>query len=180
MKKIIVASVLMSMIGCTPIIKDRDFEKEERDYIKAYGIEAAKDPLYGAPTGTVIQAGEQDGVRVTMSRGVDDVSSSTGTKLQNWYAVVVNGNDEPKCVAILWKLMDFTMITDHTTFIYLKPYESLMDYAKFKQRMWDLDGVSLVLPGSGYIDTIFVEEPTERNDCDFQAEVVDDKDAINK
>lgn len=175
LKKSIVILSLITFIGCTPNIVDRDFEKEERDYIKQHGVKAEQDPLYAEPSQANMLAGEEDGIRVNMSRGADDVDDD-GQTLQTWYAVAYNKNDESKCFAIQWKLMDFEMITDHTTFVYIKPHQSIMDYAKFKQKVWDLDGIKLVLPASGYIDTIFVRDPTEKNDCEFiETDVVDEK-----
>lgn len=164
--------VLNLIVGCTPTIVDRDFEKEEREYIKKYGEPAAKDPLYAAPTDKVVFAGEEDGIRITLARGADDKLSTEGG-LQNWYAVAYNSNKEPKCFAVSWKLMDFELITDNITFVYLKPNETKYDYARFKQKVWDLDGISLVLPPSGYIDGILVKDPTEKGDCEFITETIE-------
>ena len=171
MKKLMIAVSLVLTTGCTAFtVVDRDFEKEEADYIRKYGVPAASDPLYAAPTGTVIEAANEDGVKVSLARGIDDIHPQTGDRLQSWYGTIYNSNDEPKCVAIQWQLMDFDLIADHSTYIYLKPKETLMDYAKFKQKFWDLDGVTLVLPPSGKIGAILVADPTEKNDCEYADE----------
>lgn len=175
MKKLVVSCFVgLFVVGCTPTIVDRDFEKEERAYIKKYGEPARKDPMYASPSKETVFAGDEDNVRITLAKGNDTILKN-GDHLQNWYAVVFNNNMKAKCVAVNWKLMDFELITDDVTFVYLKPHQTKMDYAKFKQKVWDLDGISLVLPPSGYVDKIVVKDPTKKNNCEFIDEDIDEK-----
>jgi hypothetical protein len=166
-KKILL--ILPLLIGCTPNIVDRDFEKEEREYIKLHGELAKKDPLYGAPTPHKVESAREDGVVITLFKGKD--VKEGGLQLQQWYAMVRNENDEPKCVNIAWKLMDFQMVTEYAEYIYLKPYEEKTDYAIMKQKVWELDGVRLVLPASGYVAAMDIKEPSEKNTCEFETEI---------
>ena len=71
--------------------------------------------------------------------------------------------------------MDFQMITEYAEYIYLKPYEEKIDYAIMKQKVWDLDGVKLVLPASGYVAAMDIKEPNEKNNCEFETEIVEEK-----
>jgi len=172
-KKTSLLLVLPLLVACTPNIVDRDFEKEEREYIKVHGELAKKDPLYGAPTSHKVESAREDGVVITLFKGKD--VKEGGLDLQQWHAMVRNENDEPKCVNIAWRLMDFQMITEYAEYIYLKPYEEKVDYALMKQKVWELDGVRLVLPASGYVAAMDVREPSEKNNCVYETEIIEEK-----
>jgi len=94
------------LAGCTPVIIDRDFQKEEAQFIKKYG-ELAKDPLYAPSTESVIKLAEEDGIEITLYKEQPDLYE--GMLLDNWVAVLKNKTSENLCVLTLWKLMDFQM-----------------------------------------------------------------------
>jgi hypothetical protein len=170
MKLFLTLTTLLLVVGCAPNIQDRDFEKEEREYIRKYGEKAEKDPLYQEPTEKVVFGGENDGIRVSLAR-MGDVRIKEG-ELQEWIATAYNENDEPKCFFIKWKLLDFELITDYYSFAYIDPHETIMDYAKMSQKVWELDGIKLILPASGYIEDIIVKDinekgKTKREKCEF-------------
>lgn len=150
------AIVLAMLAGCTPVIIDRDFEKEEAEFIKKYG-ELAKDPLYAPSTESVIKLAEEDGIEITLYKEQPDIYE--GMLLDNWVAVLKNKTSENLCVLTLWKLMDFQMETDYADFSYIPANATIYGYAKFKQQIWSLDGTTFALPPSGYIDTLIVKEP---------------------
>lgn len=166
--------VTMVMVGCAHKVIDRDFEKEEQDYIKQYG-KAANDPLWQAPTANDLLAGEEDGVRITIHKGASD-QTKDDILLQNWYAVLTNDNDKPKCVNVAWKLMDFELITESPDYLFVKGHETKISYAHLKQKVWEMDGIRLALPASGYIQAMDVVSPKKDakpgQECDFVDEKV--------
>lgn len=169
MKTVILLSMLLGVVGCASTIVDRNFEAEEREYIKQHA-EAAKDPLYAAPTADTIVAGNTDQVSVTLYKATPDKHEHL--ELQKWKATITNHNDYPVCVLVHWKLMDFEMISDYPDFTYVNSNSALTNYATMKQQIWNLDGTKFALPPSGYIDTMVVREPntnTKRGlECVFE------------
>ena len=173
MKKIILFVALFATGCATTKIVDRDFEKEEKEFIKKNGV-AAKDPQFSPATPDLIKAGEEDDVRVTLYKGTS-TKTKDNIELQNWYAIVKTYGSDPKCVGIHWKLMDFEMITDYPDFTLLKPKQEIKNYATFKQQVWSLDGTRFALPPSGYIEKMIVVDPDEKKGCVFNSETVIDK-----
>ena len=167
MKKLILIATL-AMTGCaTQQIVDRDFDKEEIEYVKKHGIEAAKDPLWQEPSNPFGVLVDQDGIRVTAYRSAD--ANDGVDKLQVWYVDVQNTTSDAQCVALNWKLQDFQLESNYETFIYIKPNLVLEKVATLTQKVWVLDGLKLVLPPSGYIDGVVIKDPTDKDDCDFAA-----------
>lgn len=155
MNKFIVIVMLM-LTGCTATIVDRDFEKEEKDFIKKHGVEA-KDPLYAPATPEYVLAGYSEHVLVSLYKGPSEKQDKI--ELQVWNATAVNHNDKPVCLMVHWKLMDFSLVTDYGDFTYLKPEQQILKYATMKQQVWNLDGTQFALPPSGYIDNMIIKEP---------------------
>jgi hypothetical protein len=175
MKKLVIVSLMLSVVGCATVI-DRDFEAEERAYIKKYGEMAAKDPLYQASTPEHVLAADEDGVRVSIHKGVTEIIYR-GMPLQEWYAVLVNDNDYPVCVQTQWKLMDFELVTDYPEAILVQANTSIPNYAKLKQTIWNIDGTEFALPPSGYVQSLGVREPKQGGkageECMFYDEMED-------
>ena len=172
--KSIILIVCLSLIGCATV--DRDFEKEEQEFIKLHGVRA-KDPFYAPDTPNDVLAGKKDGVRVTVHKGRP--TKSEGFELQQWFAVLTNDSEEDKCIAVLWKLMDFELVTNFPEFIYLTPHQQIVNYASLKQQVWNMDGTKFALPPSGYIEQLDVRDPNLKNkpgqECIFEDEDIDEQ-----
>ena len=173
MNKLILVLALLATGCATNKIVDRDFEKEEKAFIKQHG-EKAKDPMFSPATPDLIKAGEEDRVRITLYKGTSTVTQDH-LELQNWYAIVKNYGSESKCVGVHWKLMDFEMITDYPDFTLLKPGQEIKNYATFKQQLWNLDGTRFALPPSGYIEKMIVVDPDNKKGCVFNSDTVIEK-----
>lgn len=171
MKKVLLSCIILGMTGCATVV-DRDFEKEEAEFIKAHG-KPADDPFYAPSTPDDVLAGKEDGVRITLHKIRPTVRE--GLSLQNWTAVLTNTNDEPKCVATIWKLMDFEMETPYPESTYIGANEQKIDYAFMRQVVWDIEGTKFALPPSGYIEKLFVVDPKKDakpgEECLFEPEV---------
>ena len=167
MKKLL-PLLMLSLAACTPNVKDRDFDKEEIAYIKENGIKST-DPLWQKPTNKVVQAGKMDGVTVVMYRDTDIREGELN--LQQWKALIINKNDEPKCVQTVWQLMDFQMYTDYPDFLKVPANSTFQNYARMTQKIWVLDGVRLALPPSGYIADMLVREPNDKGTCVFEQDI---------
>lgn len=184
MKKLfLILPVLMTFIGCTPNIKDRDFEKEEAEFIKTHGV-AAKDPFYAPPTPDHIMAGEKDDVRITIHKGSPTLHDANDVdhnkiELQNWYAVLTNDGKKPVCVMTEWKLMDFEMISDYPGFVYMSPHSQIITYAHLRQQIWNIDGTKFALPPSGYVEDMDIREPNKKaksgDECVFEDDDIEEQ-----
>lgn len=165
----------LSLIGCATVV-DRDFEKEEQDFIKQHG-QAAKDPFFAPATPNDVIGANEDNIRVTIHKSKSD--KVNGLELQNWKAVLTNDSEEDKCVAVLWKLMDFQLVTHYPEFLYLTPHQQILDYAELKQQIWNMDGTKFALPPSGYIQQMVIKEPNIKNklgeECVFENEKVEEQ-----
>jgi len=173
--KILMTSLVMMLVGCATI-KDRDFEKEEKEYIQKYGERALADPLYQKDTPRMVSAANKDHVTVTLTR-LPDGKHPKGPRLQNWVAVVSNHNEVDKCVSISWALMDFELITDNISYVKIPAHGYIADYAKFKQKVWEMNGITLALPPSGYITEIDVKDLDKDDKCDF---IMDEEDIVTR
>ena len=158
------------LVGCTPVIKDRDFDAEEKNYIKEHGVKA-NDPLWQSPTSNIIQAAKEDGILITLFRDPDIKEGELD--LQQWHAVLSNKTDEAKCIQSSWKLQDFQMYTDYPDFIKVQPYEVVYTYARMTQQIWLMDGIKLILPPSGYVASLDIRDPDDRGTCTFETDVVE-------
>ena len=156
--------------GCAETIKDRDFEAEERAYIKQYGENAKKDPQYQAPTKPDMMIGKEDKIYVMAIRKPN--VRREHLDLQKWDIVVNNHNTGAKCVKFAWKLMDFELISNYPEWTYVKP-DQIVKYGEMNQTVWDMSGTKFALPPSGYIDKMVVLDPTPKNDCDYQPKTVE-------
>ena len=107
--------VLTLLSGCAATVVDRDFAKEERDFIKQHGEKAAKDPFYAPETPPHVVGANYKHVIVLLNRERD--IKRDGMDLQKWSATLHNNNDYPVCVITLWKLMDFNLSSDYPDFI---------------------------------------------------------------
>ena len=117
---------------------------------------------------------KEDGVKIIIYKGQSTITQDK-LELQNWYAILKNDNKEPKCVAVSWRLMDFEMLTDYPEMISLKPGEEILNYAVFKQRIWNLDGTRFALPPSGYVGNMIVVDPDPKTGCTFTSKTVDER-----
>lgn len=160
-KYLIVLSFLF-IVGCTPTIQDRDFEKEEVEYIRSHGV----DPMFAPATKDDIFMGRKDGITVSLHK--DTSTYINGVESQNWFAVVTNENDDPKCVAIVWRLMDFEIINDNPELVYIKGHEINHNFTQLKQKLWYLNNVLFALPPSGYIHDVFIRDPDPKTQCVFE------------
>ena len=167
MKKVIMIGCLLAS-GCATV-QDRDFEAEEKQFIKEHG-QAALDPLYAPPTASDIFAGKKDGVSITIHKMRSSVKD--GIELQNWNAVLTNSSSENVCVATIWKLMDFELTTQYPELTYLHAGDSLTEYAVLKQLMWNIEGTKFTLPPSGYVQELIVKPANQSGDvskyCEFE------------
>lgn len=169
MKRLILP-LLLFLNACTPNIVDRDFEEEEAEYIRKYKEFAKNDPLWQAPTPDDMFLTTVDNVSVSVHKLLPDDNS--GIMLQNWKVVVTNHNNTSKCVNIAWKLQGFNMVNENPGFVFFKRNQSKGDYARLKQTIWNMDGIRIALPPSGYIHDMEVKNPKENPNfkdevCDF-------------
>jgi hypothetical protein len=173
MLKILLVTSTMLLTGCFTVV-DRDFEAEEREYIKQHAA-AAKDPLYGAPTPDTVVAATEDGVSVLMYKAAPEKRS--GMDLQVWRSSIYNKNDYPVCVMVQWKLMDFEMISDYPDFSFIDAKSTMVNYATMRQQIWNLDGTAFALPPSGYVEKLIIREPNmnakNKERCTFNDEEVE-------
>lgn len=168
MKKLILIAALV-MTGCaTQQIVDRDFDKEEIDYVKKHGVPAEKDPLWQAPSEPFGVLVNQDGIRVTAYRSAD--TNDGVNNLQVWNIDVQNTTSDAQCIALNWKLQDFQLESNYETFIYVQPKQLLEKVATLTQKVWQIADMKVVLPPSGYIDGVVIKDPTDKGDCDFAAD----------
>lgn len=177
MKKFILLSIAY-LVGCTPIIKERDIEKEEMEYIKAHGKPVDEQVKLTSPH---IFAKKEDGIRITVHRMQNSIKD--GLDIQNWYAVVTNENKVGKCFATKWHLMDFEVMEEPHNLTYIGPNESIPRYVHLRQNTWNLGGVRFALEPSGYVDGLYVIDPPKGqsevtgSECVIEPNVVDEKDA---
>lgn len=170
MYKIFLIALLIT--GCTPIIVDRDFEQEEKQYIEKYGLKAKMDPFYAEPTDNNVVAGNSDNIIITINKDSDIRYHEMD--IQKWQASIFNHNDNSVCVYVDWRLMDFELYTDYPGFVFVKSHDQVINFAKMHQKIWDLNGTEFVLPSSGYINNIIVKEPASNNkgdECTFEESV---------
>jgi hypothetical protein len=168
MKYLAMFILSLLIVGCTPNIKDRDFDKEEKEYIKTHGVNA-KDPLWQAPTKNLVEGGRSDDVIINIFR-INDIREGE-LALQQWKVFLTNKNDEPKCVQVVWQLQDFQLYTDFPDFLLIKPKEIVHDYARMTQQIYEIDGLKLILPPSGKVANMDVRDPNEKGLCIFEADV---------
>ena len=81
--------------------------------------------------------------------------------------MVYSSNEEDKCVAITWALLDFELITDNISYVKIPAKTTKYDYARFKQKVWDIDGITIALPPSGYVAKIDVKDLDDKKSCEF-------------
>lgn len=170
MKRLLIPLALLLLNACTPNIIDRDFEEEEAEYIRKHKEFAKNDPLWQAPTPDNMFLTRVDDVSVTIHKLPPDDKS--GIMLQNWTVVVTNHNKISKCVNIAWKLQGFDMINDNPGFQLFERNEAKLDYVRLRQTIWNMDGIRIALPPSGYIQQMEVKDINENPDvemevCDF-------------
>ena len=131
MNKLLLISCLL-LVGCATVV-DRDFEKEEADFIKKYGEAAKKDPFYSPDTAADVIAAHSDGIRVTVHKSSPIKADSL--KLQKWVVILTNETDKAQCVSVFWKLMDFELINDHAESLLVQPKQQLLNYATLIQKI---------------------------------------------
>ncbi|MEM2159433.1 MAG: hypothetical protein QXN55_00575 [Candidatus Nitrosotenuis sp.] len=182
-KLLLILPFLLILVSCAHTVVDRDFEKEEAEYIKKYGV-AAKDPFYAPPTPDHIMAGEKDDVRITIHKGTPTMHDSNDSEhskieLQNWFAVLTNDSEKPVCVMTEWKLMDFELISDYPGFVYMSPNSQIVTYAHLKQQVWNIDGTKFALPPSGYVEDMIIRDPVKKakvgDECVFDDDDVEEQ-----
>jgi hypothetical protein len=173
MKKIMIVSMLLT--GCTHTVIDRDFDKEEAQFIKEHGEKAAKDPNFSPATPDNVVVAEEHDVKVSIHKVRPTIRNKL--ELQNWSAVITNNNEESKCAAVMWKLMDFELETNYPDFLYLQPKQQVVNYAKMKQVLWNIEGTEFALPPSGYVKEMLVVDPNKDakkgEECVFESEIID-------
>jgi hypothetical protein len=141
--------MLLSLIACTPNIRDYDGGKLQADQIAR--IKKAQDnPTIVEYTPPHVELANDDNVFVTIDKQ-PSITGAQGIRLDVWKATAVNKNTDPQCVRIDWKLMDFNLETS-------LPYEFLMKAGEtltvgtMTQTIWSFDGTAMALPPSGYVD----------------------------
>lgn len=176
MKFLLVLYTVVFAVGCSTSILERDFEKEEQEYIKTHGVKAAQDPLYQSPTSDTVVAGTLDNVIVTLYKS--NTETRDNLSLQVWSASIFNHNNSAVCVAVIWKLMDFDLITDYPDFVFIEKNSSIFRYATMRQTIWDLSGTKFALPPSGYIKNMIVKTPSKNakngEECIFNEDTIEE------
>lgn len=171
MKKLIIVGCLI-LSGCASV-QDRDFEAEEKAFIKAHGSAALADPMYAPPTAPDVFAGKTDGVTITIHK-IKSTITEDKIELQNWNAVLTNTSKEDVCVATIWKLMDFELVTQYPELTYMHAGDSLQEYAVLKQQIWNMEGTRFALPPSGYVQELIVkpakDTKIQSEKCEFENE----------
>lgn len=173
MNKLLIIGCLL-LVGCATVV-DRDFEKEEADFIKQYGEAAKKDPFYAPSTPNDVMAAHSSGIRVVVHKSKSIRADKL--ELQRWSVILTNETDKAQCVSVFWKLMDFELINDRAESLLVQPKQQLLNYATLIQKIWNIDGTRFALPPSGYIERLEVHPPNplsrKGDECLIEDNIID-------
>lgn len=170
MYKLLPAILLVLIASGCATVKDYDPEKEEILRAKKYGEMLKQEE----PTATTVAVGEMKNVTVFVEKA-PPLTENELIERQVWHTYVANGNNQAKCVMLVWKLMDFEYASNEAARFYV-PANSQRFVGSMVQKVWDLNGLRFTVPASGLLYRLFVTDPKNhvqknKDPC----ELVDDK-----
>jgi hypothetical protein len=132
------------------------------------------------PTEPNVILAEKNRVSVSAHKIETIEDEDTGIEKENWLIIYGNNSLYPKCVGVMWKLLDFNFETNYPTDVYMKS-KSWLPIGNMIQGTWNLDGIQFAPEPSGYVAAIRVQDPVEGakegEECTF---VEDDKNVIEE
>ena len=177
-KPLLYLSVAAILIGCAggpeERVKDYDPELMERALYGEHFVKSA------GPTPDFVSAAWKKDIEISVEyEGSSE--GNNGLMLQEWSAWAKNHNDKHRCVWVMWRLLDFKYITDHTTVVHVSPFE-VIRLGTLRQIPWKLDGVDFAPPPSGYVYGMEVGEPdfTQETEADWCVNVLNDDEIEEK
>jgi hypothetical protein len=151
--KITLLLAIIFVQGCAPVIKDFDAGKIEREKVAQIKQIQLLKPV---PTPDFVRVADEDGVIVEVIK-LKPIKGRAGINLDVWSINVSNKSDEPKCVAIDWKLMDFELETS-LPYDFLVLDNETIKLGRMKQTIWSFDDNAIALPPSGYVERMRVRD----------------------
>jgi hypothetical protein len=110
------------------------------------------------PTPDHVMVGTKDGVIIDVDKKGTEHDPQHDIELQVWKVTATNMNHDPKCVTLMWQLMDFEYIS-------FGPSEQLVRgeashiMGEMKQQFWIIEGAKVTFPPSGFLSNMRVRNP---------------------
>lgn len=156
--RLLIALPVAAMVGCTaPMVKEADIVE-----VDPYDQPLPKEIKAFEPTAPIVELGANNEVLVIAYRA-PDVEEEDGhgndVSRQVWDILVTNQSPyHDKCVAMKWRLMDFKLHTERET-EFLVTSDTTERFGTMVGEIWDIDGVRVAPPPSGYIHDMRVRKP---------------------
>jgi hypothetical protein len=110
------------------------------------------------PTPDHVMVGMKNGITVDVDKKGVEHDSQNRVELQIWEVTATNFNDTPKCVTLMWQLMDFEYISFGPSEQYIKALTA-NKLGEMRQQYWVIDGARVAFPPSGYLSNMRVRDP---------------------
>lgn len=157
MRLVIALLIMLSVVGCTSNIKDVDFDKLEVTQVSKLKKKQTEDPFKSEVTPNFVKLIEKDDISIEVFKVLP--IEHKGIKLDVWTVTAINNSDTNKCIAIQWKLQDFEFESDLPIMFILNSKQKL-SIGKMKQTIWSFDEFQVAIPPSGYVENLFIREPS--------------------
>jgi hypothetical protein len=150
----------------------RDYDPEVEDVFSRNDF-----PDEAQPTDFTMVLAQRRGVSIHVERVEDIYDEQHDIDLQQWEAYATNDLRRHRCIAVVWRLLDFQFITENTTGVLLQPRE-FHHLGTMLGETWVIDGVTVAPPPSGYVQELKVWSPDLDAPEDEQCIPVVDEDTI--
>lgn len=177
MKYLIVVLALLSS-GCTIMgwgsVKDVDTEKEEVKRLREMKKKTEADGYVATPP--IVKTADKDDVYIVVEKSMPITEHDYSRDV--WHVFAENKNAQPKCVYVVWRLLDFEYISDEPAEFFITG-KTRRPVGTMLQHVYTIDGVRFTAPASGYVHAMTVREPNKKarrgEEC-----VVEDKNVKTK
>lgn len=105
-----------------------------------------------------VMVGTKDDVTIDVNKQGVEHDPQNRVELQIWDVTATNFNNAPKCVTLMWQLMDFEYISFGPSEQFIRPL-SAQKIGEMRQQYWVINGARVAFPPSGYLSSMRVRDP---------------------